>query len=178
VRGRYVLALAAVFLALVSYYLIFESAEDPGLKQTQKRILLFSLAPWDVKALRVVTFDGRELFCERKGESWRLWKGTQTENVQSTVEDFLTALFTTQQIDRFAAQGQSMGDFGLDTPSHIITVTDRTDKDYQLRLGETSPTGACTYAQFAESPDILVVGALLEWEVQKVEPLLAASPMP
>jgi len=112
------------------------------------------------------------------GESWRLWKGTQTENVQSTVEDFVTALFATQQIDRFPAQGQSMGDFGLDTPSHIITVTDRTDKDYQLRLGETSPTGACTYAQFAESPDILVVGALLEWEVQKVEPLLAASPMP
>lgn len=172
-RKRHVIALAVAFLILSGYYGLFEVSNSPDDPKAKKGKPVFLLDPWDVKALRVVTQDGRQFSCERDGDRWHLVAGKQNDGYEGTIEDFIASLLATVEIDQFPQSDQDLANFGLVNPRMSITVTDVTGKAYQLTLGDSTPAGTCLYARFTDTPKILIVGALLDWEVKKLNPLLS-----
>ena len=176
VRQRYNAVLLLVLLALTGYYVAFEtSGEGPGEgKKVKRGTPIYLLEPWNVAGLRVEAHDGRELFCERvEGGAWSVRKGKENENLSGIVDDFVGSLLATVEIDKTAVEGQDLCDFGFDSPAFTITLTDVTNKTYQLFLGDSTPGGTCLYARFADAHQILIVGALLDWELKKLDPLMS-----
>ena len=171
-RGKHILILAVVLLGLVIYYNFFESNGASKKSEERPGTPVFLLQYGDVKKLHVVTSDDKELICERQGRRWSIIKG---RNVQEKINDFVVSLLITLELDKILSENVQLDKFGLGNPAYQINLTDITDKSYQLLVGDTTPTGTCIYAKLADSPDIIIVGALLKWELSKIDSLLTPA---
>jgi hypothetical protein len=164
-KEKHILALALILLALATYYSVFEAdfaTRKPG-GPTGPPILL--LHDSDVKRVEIQKADGRTIRCERTGYNWRMVEGVETERWNETIEDFVAYFVSAPEVDKFSDSGLQLSEYGLDTPGYRITITDLTDKPYHLLVGNTTPVGVAVYAKFAESPQVIIVGALLNWEL-------------
>ena len=171
-REKHILILAVVLLGLVIYYNLFESNGASKKSEERPGTPVFLLQYGDVKKLHVVTSDDKELVCERQGRGWSIIKGRNAGNGQEKIDDFVVSLLMTVEIDKILSKNVQLDKFGLKKPAYQINLTDITDKSYQLLAGDTTPTGTCIYAKLADSPDIIIVGALLKWELSKIDSLL------
>jgi hypothetical protein len=172
VSAKYNVILACILVVLVGYYLIFElpaAQENPPIDRGTP---IYLLDPWDVKKIQVVNNDGEQLVAERDGQQWRLLKGKQNDRLDETLGDFVNSLVMTVEIDTFPFGKDDLRHCGLDKPSYTVTVTDVTGKTYLLFVGETTPVGTCVYTRFADTSKILIVGALLNYELGKLDSLM------
>ncbi|MBN2468687.1 MAG: DUF4340 domain-containing protein [Deltaproteobacteria bacterium] len=173
-KEKHLLIVALILFCLVVYYNLFEYGYGRNEAAEQQWSPIIFLQYGDVKKVSATTSDGKESVFERTGNRWRIIKGTQVERWQEKVQDFVMNLLMTVEIDKIPADEVELSAFGLDNPRYRITITDVTDKSYQLLVGKQSPTRTSVYAKFADSPSVLVVGALLNWEISKIDPLLTA----
>jgi hypothetical protein len=58
--------------------------------------------------------------------------------------------------------------YGLGADAVRLTVLDDTHEVAALELGASNPAGTALYVRRAGSPAVLLVGALLRWEVEKL----------
>ena len=79
------------------------------------------------------------------------------------------------EIEKFGVENIPLKTFGLENPTFRITLTDITDKTYQILIGDTNPVRTSIYVKRAESPQVIIVGAVLNYELQKISPLLAPA---
>ena len=163
---------AFILIILVGYYVLFEPSSPPERPDIKRGKPICLIEPWSVKKVWVVSEGKGEVIFEREGEGWTLTKGKKADNLGSTLEDFVDSLLMTVEIDKFPIKDKVVNECGLDNPTYTVILTDVTDKTYHLIVGDSTPVGTCLYAQFAESPDVLIVGALLNYELGKLDSLM------
>ena len=169
--AKHNILLALILIVLVGYYVFFEGGTPPKETKILRGTPIYLIAPWDIKKVHVVTEDG-DLLAERDGEQWQLLKGKPVEGVTGKIDDFVTSLLMTVEIDKFPFDENLARECKLDNPSYTVTVTDITDKTYTLLVGGKTPVGTCLYVMFADTPQIVVVGALLDYELGKLDSLM------
>ena len=170
--AKHNVVLAVILSVLVGYYVLFELPEPSEEIKILRGTSIYLIEPWDVKGLQVVADVGKQVVAERREERWHLEQGRQVDGWEGKIRDFVTNLLMTVEIDKFPVEENLFRECGLENPSYTITVTDITDKSYTLFAGDKTPVGTCLYAQFSDTPNILVVGALLRYELGKMDELM------
>ena len=175
-REKHTLIVAFVLLGVVIYYSFFESHDSS--KDREKKIgpPLLALRPEEIKRIEVKSLNSGELIGEWKGKRWSLVKGKAVGDWGATIEDFIVNLVMTVEIDKFPVESSQLKAYGLENPDFQITLTDITDKTYQILIGDTNPVRTSIYVKLAESPLVIIVGAVLNYELQKIIPLLVPAP--
>jgi len=173
VKEKHTLIIVLILLGLVVYYSFFEynavSKKKGGVIGTP----LLAFSPEEVKKIEIKKITGDELIGEREGRRWRLLKGNMIENWEPSINDFIVNLLTSVEIEKFRVENSELKNYGLETPAFQITLTDITDKTYQILIGDTNPGRTSIYVKFAESPHVIISGAVLNYELQKIAPFLA-----
>jgi len=135
-----------------------------------------ALRPEEVKKIEIKRLNGGELIGERNEmRRWVLVKGNRDEQEELKVNDFIFSLLMLVEIEKFRVENTQLKTFGLENPAVQITLTDITDKTYQILIGDTNPVRTSIYVKRAESPQVIIVGAILNYELQKIAPLLAPA---
>jgi len=174
-KEKHTLIVALLLLGLVVYYSFFEchdSSKDRGKKIGPP---LLALRPEEVKKIEINSLNGGELIGAWKEKRWSLLHGNTVGNWEATIDDFIVNLLMTVEIEKFGVENIQLKNFGLENPAFRITLTDITDKTYQILIGDTNPVRTSIYVKRAESPQVIIVGAVLNYELQKIAPLLAPA---
>lgn len=174
-KEKHTLIVALLLLGLVVYYSFFEyhdSSKDQGKKIGPP---LLALRPEEVKKIEINSLNGGELIGEWKEKRWSLLHGNAVGNWEATIDDFIVNLLMLVEIEKFGVENIQLKTFGLENPAFQITLTDITDKTYQILIGDTNPVRTSVYVKRAESPQVIIVGAVLNYELQKITPLLAPA---
>ncbi len=174
-KEKHTLIVVLLLLGLVVYYSFFESHDSS--KDRGKKIgpPLLALRPEEVKKIEINSLKGGELIGEWKEKRWSLLKGNEVGNWEATIDDFMVNLLMLVEIEKFRVENTQLKNFGLENPALRITLTDITDKTYQILIGDTNPVRTSVYVKFVESPNVIITGAILNYELQKVAPLLAPA---
>lgn len=174
-KEKHILFAAVILFGLVVYYAVFEyGVSSEKVPEYIGPPILF-LDYRAVKKIAVKTPDGKEFIAERKEMSWDLVKGNKAEKWRSKVTDFVLYFISAVEIDKISAEEVQLSNYGLETPQYEVTLTDITDKTYQLAIGDTTPVRTSVYAKFLDAPHIIIVGALLNWELSKLGPLFVSA---
>ena len=174
-KEKHTLIVALLLLGLVVYYSFFEyhdSSKDQGKKIGPP---LLALRPEEVKKIAINSLNGGELIGAWKEKRWSLLHGNTVGNWEATIDDFIVNLLMAVEIEKFGVENIQLKNFGLENPAFRITLTDITDKTYQILIGDTNPVRTSIYVKRAESPQVIIVGAVLNYELQKISPLLAPA---
>ena len=174
-KEKHTLIVALLLLGLVVYYSFFEchdSSKDRGKKIGPP---LLALRPEEVKKIEINSLNGGELIGAWKEKRWSLLHGNTVGNWEATIDDFIVNLLMTVEIEKFGVENIQLKNFGLENPAFRITLTDITDKTYQILIGDTNPVRTSIYVKRAESSQVIIVGAVLNYELQKIAPLLAPA---
>jgi len=175
-KEKHTLIVALLLLGLVVYYSFFEYNASLKEREIKPGPLLFELSPGEVKRVEIQRLDGGELIGEQhERRRWILLKGNRIEQGESKVDDFIVNLLMLVEIEKFKVENSQLKNYGLENPAYKITLTDITDKIYQLLIGGSNPVRTSVYVKFAESPNVIIAGAILNYELQKIAPLLAPA---
>jgi len=175
-KEKHTLIVALLLLGLVVYYSFFEYNASLKEREIKPGPLLFELSPGEVKKVEIQRLDGGELIEERnESRRWILLKGNRIEQWESKVNDFIFNLLMLVEIEKFKVENSQLKYHGLENPTYTITLTDITDKTYQLLIGDSNPVRTSVYVKFVESPNVIITGAILNYELQKIAPLLASA---
>ena len=133
---------------------------------------LLATRPSVVATLEVTTSD-RTLAAVRRGDDWadadgRPWPAT----VVADVVDTLTGLHALMVVDSDPSDAAQYGLAPATVTRVRLAATDGSPL-LDLELGERNPAGTGVYVRRAGRPEVLLVGAILAWELDK---LLAAAP--
>ena len=174
-KEKHTLIVVVLLLGLVVYYSFFESHDSS--KDRGKKIgpPLLALRPEEVKKIEIKSLTGGELIGEWREKRWSLLKGNEVENWEATIDDFIVNLLMTVEIEKFRVENSQLKTYGLENPAFRITLTDITDKTYQILIGDTNPVRTSVYVKRAESPLVIIAGAVLNYELQKIAPLLVPA---
>jgi len=174
VRGRGTLALiAALLLAGVwlyydvtggtpgsSWRTIFEEPAPPIPAADLKRLMTFPAA--DVTAIRLRRGE-RTVQTERTAGGW---SGIER---QSDVADFLADLAELVEIIPIEAGPNDLAALGLSPPTGSIELTRRDGPPWLLQIGDRNPPATGVYARVGADGPVVLTGALLLWNVDKLE---------
>jgi len=167
IRGT--LALLAV-LVLVGTWLVFElrpaeSDSAPGGEP------LLAASPAEVATVELSSPSER-LAAVRHAGGWRDAAGRPW--AAAPVSDVVHTLAGLRPVMVIDAAPPDLGDYGLagDATRLRLARADGTTV-LDLQLGERNPAGTGVYARRSGRPEVLLVGAILAWEVEK---LRAAAP--
>jgi hypothetical protein len=178
-RGTGVLALLVVGLAV---YVWFEEvpetvptrSADFGDRQhdpnpTPSRRLL-EIDPAVVTGIRV-QFAGEARHARRTGSAW------VGVTPPAAIADFLGALAGLGVLGEMSSAPDTLAQYGLDAPRMIVELEPQDGgTPIVLRVGERNPPGTAVYVQLGESGPVVLVGALLAWEVEKAFRAMPPAP--
>ena len=171
-KEKHTLIVALLLLGLVAYYSFFESHDSSKDREKKVGPPLLALRPEEVKKIEIKSLNGGELIGEWKEKRWSLVKGNEVGNWGATIDDFIVNLLMTVEIEKFRVANTQLKTYGLENPAFQITLTDITDKTYQILIGDPNPVRTSLYVKRAEYPPVIIVGAVLSYELQKIVPLL------
>ena len=151
--------LAAVLAALLVYLLVFDRPPQPI-----EGPPLLAATPATVRRLAVRWTDAR-LVAERADEGWRDAQGAP---LAAPVDDVLRALATVHPVLLGRPGPREEADYGLATPHAHLEAEGRGGTLLAIDVGARNPSWTGVYVRRTGSPDVLLVGALLAWELTKL----------
>jgi hypothetical protein len=170
-RGTVALAVALVVAAAYAYVdlasqdgeLTLESIFEPSSPTPPGRgvrpVLVFE--PGDVVAV-VVRRGDQETRIARSGAAWA---GVTPPDA---VDEFLANLAGLSQILTLEVPAGELADHGLDPPRSTVTLERRGAAPLSLRVGGHNPPATGVYVQIDGRSEVILTGALLLWEVDKI----------
>jgi len=84
------------------------------------------------------------------------------------VDDLLAALATIRPIDTLTASATDATDYGFGSGGTTLVVSTRDAPVLRLQVGDRNPAWTGIYVRRTGSMDVLLVGALLHWELEKL----------
>jgi hypothetical protein len=159
VTPRGTLALVAVAAVLVAYLLLVPPPAPPPLPEP-----LLSVPVESVDDVTLTWSDG-QLRARRTDGGLRSDGGAILP--PDAFGDLLEALSTLRAIETLPAR-DAMADCGLDARATTLVVSAGGAVVLQLRVGDHNPAWTGVYVQRSGSNDVVVVGALLHWELEKL----------
>jgi len=159
VTPRGTLGLIGVFALLAAYLLLVPAPAPPALEEP-----LLTVPTDSVDALEV-SWPDRQLRAHRNDGGWRLNDGAAVPS--DMVQDLLATLSTLRPMETLRS-GDDVADYGLDARAPTLIVSAGGTDVLRLRIGDRNPAWTGVYVQRSGSQDVVVVGALLRWELEKL----------
>jgi hypothetical protein len=150
-----------------SWRTIFEEPAPPLPAGDLKR--LFSFNASDVTAIRVQRA-GRTLELRRGADGW---SGVPR---QSDADDFLAGVAELAEIIPIDATADGLAALGLAPPQGSIELTRRDAPPLLLQIGDRNPPATGVYARVGSDGPVVLTGALLLWNIDKLERAMQQAP--
>ena len=160
--ARGTLGLVALFALLVTYLELVPPPPPPQLPEP-----LLSVPAQSVDDVALIWPDGR-LHLRRTDGAWRSDGGAVLP--PDTPGDLLAALSTLRPTETLSGR-EPVADYGLDARATTIAISAEGATALELRVGDRNPAMTGAYVQRSGSSDVVVVGALLHWELEKLRPM-------
>jgi hypothetical protein len=159
--------LAAIFLVLGGYFVVFEGLSLERAKPEWEGEAKILPCPADgIREIRVAGPNG-EVTGEREGEGWKISPGHEPKRPAELALDSLAAALCDLPVIDTIESPQSFADFGLD-PAPIEVQVASGHWNAKLGIGEFTPARNLLYARKGDRPEVLKIGALLRSEIDKV----------
>lgn len=178
---RGTIALAVVFLLAALY--AYNDLVSPSGELDVHSILEPAAPTPPAQAFHsVLTFDLGEIVgvtIQRGNEETRLhrdgaaWSGVTPPDA---VDDFLENVRELSEILVLDVPAAELSDHGLDPPRIKITLERRAAPPLSLSVGNHNPPATGVYVQTSEKTQVILTGALLLWEVEKLVKAAQARP--
>lgn len=141
--------------------------EPPAPAENVKRI--FRIAEGEVIEI-VVRRGERELRLARSAASWT----GSPDPARAT--DFLHAVLDLAEILPIESGPSDLADLGLAPPRAVITLQGKRGPLAELLVGNRNPAATGIYVQIGKGGRVVLSGAVLEWEIDKLFRELSATP--
>ena len=133
-------------------------------KKTERTVLDFT--PEHVTQIDLL-FDGQHLVCQRTAEGWK--QGSSGAAVPAdAIDDFLTNLKKLVNLGEVEGAATQLSEYGLQPPSSRVILQVEGEGSRTLTIGKHNPVQTSIYAQVNESPQVVLVGAVVLWDMRKL----------
>jgi hypothetical protein len=114
-----------------------------------------------------VLFEGLHIVCQRGPEGWKQ-SPAGTPLPPDAIEDFLTNLRKLVNLGEVEDGAAHLSEYGLQPPASRIALQVEGEGTRTLTLGKHNPVQTSIYAQINEAPQVVLVGAVVFWDVRKL----------
>jgi hypothetical protein len=176
---RGTIALLAVVLIAGTYLLLAAPPEaevspnaptllgEPRLTDPSRFVALLPFQPAEVVTIRIRHGD-RELTTRRSADHWR---GVSKD---APIDAFLQAMTELGRVMEIPASPDALADYGLDAPGSTVELTlTGGSPPLSVQVGDQNPAGTGVYVRVDGEKTIVLAGALMTWELDKLFRLLA-----
>jgi hypothetical protein len=112
-------------------------------------------------------FDGQRVVCQRTPEGWK--RSSDEESIRTDmVDDFLMNLAKLIRIGEVVGGADKLSEYGLASPSAWVKLQMNGRGDRTLTLGKRNPVQTSLYAQVDNTPQVILVGAVVLWDMRKL----------
>jgi hypothetical protein len=172
-RRLLVLGVLACFLGGYTY---LTAPEKKGLdtqreQKTERPVLDF---PADQVTHIDLLFDGEHVRCQRIAEGWQQLPSGRPLRAEA-VDEFLENLQKLVNLGEVDIGNASLSEYGLHPPSSQVVLQLADGSTRSLALGNRNPVQTSMYAQANEAPQVVLVGAVILWDMRKL--VIAANGM-
>lgn len=112
-------------------------------------------------------FDGQHLVCQRTPEGWKQEPRGETISTE-VIDDFLTNLKKLVNLGEVEGAASQLSEYGLQPPVSRLMLQVEGEGARTLTLGKNNPVQTSLYAQINESPQVVLVGSVILWDMRKV----------
>lgn len=159
---RGTLVLAAIFAALVSYLV----ATRPGGAPAPEHPML--TPPLDAATAVVIDRDGETTRLVRRAGTW----------TPPGAADLVQALASLEVLDVIDDAPADPAAYGLGADAPRLRVLSDSRELVALEIGAANPTDTGMYVRRIGSDSVLLVGALLRWELEKLRRVVSTTSPP
>ena len=161
VRGT--LVLAAVLAMLVAYLVVTGRTVGPESRRTMLS------PPLDAATAVEIVRDGvTTRFVRRDDGTWSA----------PGVADLVDALASLEVVDEVDATPADPASYGLGADALRLRVSSADGELVALEVGATNPAETAVYVRRIGATPVLLVGALLRWELEKVRRVVSTTSLP
>ncbi len=175
-ESRRVIGLGLVALVLGSYTYL-SAPESRPLSRPQatadRERPALDFAAEEVTQIELV-YNQQGLVCRRGKDGWQV-AATGMPVRTEAVQDFLGNLGKLLHLGEVERIQDELGEYGLKPPRASITLLSG-QETRRLRIGTRNPVQSSLYAQLNDSPQVVLVGAVVLWDIRKL--LTAANQAP
>jgi hypothetical protein len=114
-----------------------------------------------------VVFEGKHLVCQRTPQGW-VESSSSAPIRQGEVEDFLSNLQKLLNLGEVEGGVEQIVEFGLQPPAARIMLQVEGEGSRLLALGKNNPVQTSIYAQINETPQVVLVGSVVTWDLRKL----------
>jgi hypothetical protein len=133
-------------------------------KKTERAVLDFT--PEHVTQIDLL-FDGQHLVCQRTPGGWQQ-SPSETPVPSEAIDDFLTNLKKLLNLGEVEGGATQLSEYGLQPPASRVVLQVEGEGTRTLTLGKHNPVQTSLYAQINESPQVVLVGAVVLWDMRKL----------
>jgi hypothetical protein len=167
-----ILITAVLFMALLLFYLVFEGGplENAGALKGEP---FLPLKAADIHGVKIITREGLTFSCSKDTDgSWNIIEGERKATASEKINDFLETITAMAGIDDFPVNPTMLSQYGLQEPAMRITLTDLTRKNYEILVGDKTPSASTgVYVMLSDANRVTILGAVLNWELFKLSSL-------
>jgi len=167
-----ILIAAVLFSVLLIFYVVFE-AGTPDQEGPLKGERFLPLKAADIHGVKVTTREGLTFYCVKDTDgSWNIVEGEKKGKAGEKINDFVEAITNLTEIDHFPVHSTMLAQYGLQEPTAQITLTDLTQKTYEILVGDKTPSASTgVYVMLSDGGRVTILGAVLNWELYKLSSL-------
>jgi hypothetical protein len=168
-ESRRVMVLGVLALLLGGYTYVTTPAQTRLASQAQQEKQdrpIFEFSAEKITHIEVV-FDEQHLVGKRTSEGWK--REQNGESLPSAVvDDFLAALTKLVNLGNVEGQAGELSEYGLKPPKTQISLQVEGAGTQTLVLGKHNPVNTSLYALVNQSPQVILVGSVLSWDLRKL----------
>lgn len=168
-KPKVLLIIAAVFVAIVSFYFVFEKVYLPKKeKGREKENKVFTLEREDLDLIKINT-KTTQIILVKQDERWLMSAPIESETDAGEVESFIASALDAEigrKLGTKAELADSLSDYGLDEPA-LTVVLGSGDETETLSLGNAVAAGDEVYAMRTGDDQVFLVDGYLTDEIAK-----------
>lgn len=153
------IGLLALTLAMVAgaYYAL----EAKGKKSEDDARRLFHTDEKEVEKISIRKGE-QQVVSRREGDGWRLIEPLRAKADTTEINSMLRTILTAKQERTIDEQAKNLGEYGLERPSLLLTLSLTGGKDLPvLLLGDKNPNGFSVYAKRGDQPAVFLLADTL-----------------
>ncbi|MCS6926965.1 MAG: DUF4340 domain-containing protein [Candidatus Binatia bacterium] len=138
---------------------------DVSLTERKERPVL-DFRPDEVVHIDLV-YDGQQVLCRRTAQGWE--QEPQGLPIRAeAVDEFLANLKNLVNLGEVEIGNASLAEYGLSPPASRVVLQLENGEARSLALGNRNPVQTSIYAQVNNSPQVVLVGAVVLWDMRKL----------
>ena len=169
-----IMAAIAAALGVVVLLTVVPGLRAVAPKRTGEPVVVFD--PKGIRQVEVTPRDGSPYSFARKGGGWvMVGPAGEVEVPSDRLDGFLETLAGLTRLVVIDEPDLSRAQFGLDPPRAVVTM--RGDQEIAIAIGDRNPPLTALYVQLLPRTNIVLVGAVLLWEFDKLATLARTQPV-